>query len=69
VPLDDPDVDADPGRLVGLADGGVALVCAARSRLRLIQVQPDGRSPLDVADALNGRQIAVGDRLEPIRSR
>ncbi|MEE8412112.1 MAG: methionyl-tRNA formyltransferase [Acidobacteriota bacterium] len=64
-----PDAPLDePGRLIAIAAGGVALVCAGRTALRLIAVQPDGRSAISVADALNGRQIAIGERLEPVRT-
>jgi methionyl-tRNA formyltransferase len=59
----------EPGRLVGIGAAGVALVCAGRTALRLIEVQPDGRAAISVADALNGRQIAIGERLEPVRTR
>ena len=57
-----------PGRLIAITAGGVALVCASRTVLRLIAVQPDGRGAISVADALNGRQIAIGERLEPVRT-
>jgi len=55
------------GELTATADGGVVLNCADGTALRLHEVQPDGRGPLGVADAINGRQIAVGERLEPVR--
>lgn len=58
----------EPGRLIAIGSDGVALVCAGRTALRLIAVQPDGRSAISVADALNGRQIAIGERLEPVRT-
>ena len=58
---------ADPGRLTPIPGGGVVLQCANGTALRLLEVQPDGRGALDVADAVNGRQIAVGERLEPVR--
>ncbi len=58
----------EPGRLIAIAAGGVALVCAGRTALRLIAVQPDGRGTISVADALNGRPIAIGERLEPVRA-
>ena len=64
-----PDAPLDePGRLIAIAAGGVALVCAGRTALRLIAVQPDGKGAISVADALNGRQIAIGERLEPART-
>jgi len=59
----------EPGRLISMASGEVALVCAGRTALRLVAVQPDGRAPISVSDALNGRQIVIGERLEPIRER
>ena len=62
-------VAADPGRLIASAGGGVAMACAGGSALRLIDVQPDGRAVKGVADALNGRQLIVGERLEPVPAR
>ena len=59
----------EPGRLVALVSGGAALICAGRTALRLITLQPDGRGAISVEDALNGRQIAIGERLEPVRTR
>lgn len=53
----------EPGRLIGPAP---ALVCARRSVLRLLEVQPEGRRVMSVADALNGRQLVLGERFEPI---
>jgi methionyl-tRNA formyltransferase len=58
----------EPGRLIGCPAGGLALVCSSRTVLQLIEVQPDGRGAISVADALNGRQISVGETLEPIRT-
>ena len=65
-----PDAPLDePGRLIADARGGVCLVCAGRTALQLNTVQPDGRGAVSVADALNGRQITIGERLEPVRTR
>lgn len=65
-----PDAPLDePGRLIAFGAAGVALVCAGRTALQLSTVQPDGRSAMSIADALNGRQLAVGERLEPVRTR
>jgi methionyl-tRNA formyltransferase len=58
----------DPGRLFRAASGDLSLVCAERTALKLIAVQPDGRGVVSVTDAVNGRQIAVGERLEPLRT-
>ncbi len=57
----------EPGTLVDEGSGGVAMICAGHSALRLIEVQPDGRGVIGASDALNGRQIVLGERLEPVR--
>ena len=59
-----PPADAQPGTLLAGPEGSVELVCGAGSRLQLLRVQPEGRRTLDVRDALNGRQLELGERLE-----
>jgi methionyl-tRNA formyltransferase len=59
-----PPADAQPGTLLEGPEGGVELVCGAGSRLQLLRVQPEGRRALEVRDALNGRQLELGERLE-----
>ena len=56
----------DPGRVIENGRGGAALLCSGGSVLDLIELQPDGRVAMAVADALNGRQLVLGERLEPV---
>ena len=56
--------DAPAGTLEGAGGGGVILACAGGTRLLLTTVQPEGRRAIGAADALNGRQLRIGDRLE-----
>jgi methionyl-tRNA formyltransferase len=60
-PVSDP-----PGRLLELRPDGMVMACGGGSRLLLRKVQPEGKRPLTAGDAVNGRQIAAGDRLERI---
>jgi methionyl-tRNA formyltransferase len=64
--LDESRVDAPPGQLLELRDEGIVMACGNGSRLLIRAVQPEGKRPLTARDAVNGRQIAVGDRLERI---
>jgi len=59
-------VNAPPGRLLELRADGMVMACGGGSRLLLRNVQPEGKRPLAARDAVNGRQIAPGDRLERI---
>jgi methionyl-tRNA formyltransferase len=56
-----PDV---PGQVLELTPEGLIMACGSGTRLALRRVQPQGRKALDVRDAVNGRQILPGDRLE-----
>jgi methionyl-tRNA formyltransferase len=55
-----------PGTLLGLRPEGMVMACGGGSRLAIKILQPEGKRPLTVRDAVNGRQIASGDRLERI---
>lgn len=57
----------DPGRVLELTPEGLILACGKGSRLALRRVQPQGGRVLGVRDAVNGRQILPGDRLEACR--
>jgi methionyl-tRNA formyltransferase len=57
------------GTVVGLEDGGLAMVCGGGTLLALERVQPEGRRALSIRDAINGRQLVPGDRLEPLGAR
>jgi methionyl-tRNA formyltransferase len=52
------------GRIAELTAEGLVMVCGEGSSLLLTKVQPEGRRALSARDAVNGRQIQVGDRLE-----
>jgi methionyl-tRNA formyltransferase len=59
--------DAPAGTLV--EEGrGLVMACGGGSRLLLSRIQPEGRRPLAVRDALNGRHVAPGDRFERLES-
>lgn len=58
------DHDAPPGTLTELTPEGLILVCGAGTALLLERVQPEGRRVITARDAVNGRQLGVGDRLE-----
>lgn len=59
-----PPVHESPGTVIGPRDGGVALACGLGSLLVLRRVQAEGRRPVDARDALHGRLLVAGDRLE-----
>ena len=62
--LDDPADAADaPGTVVAPDRRRLAMVCAERTLVELLEIQPAGRRALSAADARNGRQLAPGDRL------
>jgi len=57
----------DPGAVPGAVvheDGGLLLICGGGTRLRLDEVQPEGKRAMSVRDAINGRQLEAGDRLD-----
>ncbi len=55
---------AAPGTVLGPREEGVALACGARSILLLTRVQAEGRRPVEARDAVHGRLLVPGDRLE-----
>ena len=42
---------------------GFIVACGGGSRLLVRRLQPENRRPMTARDAINGRQIAIGDRL------
>lgn len=52
------------GSLVELTREGLLMACGGGTRLLLLRVQPEGGRPLGARDAVNGRHLRVGDRLE-----
>jgi methionyl-tRNA formyltransferase len=65
--VDPPQRTEPPGLVVELTPEGLLMVCGEGSCLLLTEVQPEGRRALSARDAVNGRQIQVGDRLEQAR--
>jgi len=57
---------ADPGQVLGLEDEALIVACGGGSLLLVTRVQPEGRRVMAVRDAVNGRQLVPGDRLERI---
>ena len=56
---------AEPaGRLIEMTAEGPVMVCGQGSRLVLLGVQLEGRRPIGGRDAVHGRQLSLGDRLE-----
>ncbi len=60
---------ASPGTILGLGADGVQVACGDASMLAVDAVQPEGGRVLGVRDAVNGRYLAVGDRLEWLGAR
>jgi methionyl-tRNA formyltransferase len=52
------------GTITELAPEGLIMICGGGTRLLLTRVQPEGRRVLTARDAVNGRQLQPGDRLE-----
>ena len=59
--------DAGPaGTLIGLESGELGMACGGGTLLAIRELQPEGRRVMSARDALNGRHLAPGDRLERI---
>jgi methionyl-tRNA formyltransferase len=54
--------DAAVGSVIGLGAGAAALVCGGGTLLELLRVQPEGRREMSIAEALNGRNVTLGER-------
>jgi len=65
--LDVVEAAAPPGTVLGLVADGVRIACGSGSVLEVTRLQPEGRRAMSARDAINGRQIAIGDRLEQVR--
>jgi methionyl-tRNA formyltransferase len=61
----DAPVGVEPGTIVA-ADPRGLLVQTGAGRLRILQLQPEGKAAMSVRDFLNGRRVAVGDRFTPL---
>ena len=66
--LPERECEEPPGTLVELTPEGLVMACAAGTALLIRRVQPEGRRPVGARDAVNGRQLQLGDRLERPRS-
>jgi methionyl-tRNA formyltransferase len=53
-----------PGLISELTDEGLILICGGGSRLALETVQPEARRAMAARDAVNGRHLEPGQRLE-----
>jgi methionyl-tRNA formyltransferase len=53
-----------PGTIVDVGRAGMRVACGDASLLDVDAVQPEGAAVLGARDALNGRYLAIGDRLE-----
>jgi methionyl-tRNA formyltransferase len=65
--LDTPPRDLPVGEIAELTPEGLVMVCGGGSCLLLAAIQPEGKRVLTARDAVNGRQLQVGDRLERAR--
>lgn len=53
-----------PGTVLQLAAGRIGLACGTRTAVELVSVQPESGRAMTAAEAIRGRRLAVGDRLE-----
>ena len=54
------------GTVLGLEEDSVHLACGEGTVLAVTAVQPEGKRQMTAEDAVNGRQLAVGDVLEGV---
>jgi methionyl-tRNA formyltransferase len=66
VALDSTPHSAAPGTVLAVSAAGIEIGCGDGSVLRVSAVQPEGGRVLSARDAVNGRRIGVGDRVERI---
>ena len=55
---------AAPGTVLSLEGGAITVACGAGA-VRLLEVLPEGKPRMSAAAFINGRRIAVGDRMRP----
>lgn len=60
---------APPGEIMSFDGRGLRVSCAQGSRLRVLQIQFPGKRAVRVDEAINGRQISIGERLEALDAR
>lgn len=57
----DPPSTGTPGRVLSIGrNKGILVECSSRSRLWFLEVQPEGKKPLNAAEFANGLRLAVG---------
>jgi methionyl-tRNA formyltransferase len=56
---------SDPGTVVGVSREGMVVAAGQGTRLRLLELQPEGRRPMTARDFLAGHPLPVGTRLGP----
>lgn len=56
------DASAPAGTVLSLAGGAITVACGSGA-VRILEVIPEGKSRMSAAAFINGRKIAVGDRL------
>ncbi|MCM2305594.1 MAG: methionyl-tRNA formyltransferase [Elusimicrobia bacterium] len=57
----DPPGAGVPGRVLSVGrNKGILVECSSRSRLWFLEVQPEGKKPLNAAEFANGLRLAVG---------
>ena len=52
------------GEVVGLSKDGILVKCRDGALL-LTKVKPEGKGEMNAVDLINGRKIAMGDKLSP----
>ncbi len=60
--------DASPGEVLELIGQGLVVACGGGTRLSVTRLQPEGRRGMPARDAVNGRHLRPGDRLEKLGS-
>jgi len=58
-----PPIEGSPAGTLARVGDSVVLVCGQGAAI-LTAVQPEGKRAMPIQDALNGRQLAIGDQLE-----
>jgi len=62
-PAEVPDTDLTPaGTVVAVTKDGLIVACGLRTRLRILEIQPEGRRTMTVRELLAGHRIAEGAR-------
>ena len=60
----DPPAAGVPGRVLSIGrNKGILVECSSRSRLWFLEVQPEGKKPLNAAEFANGLRLAAGGLL------